>query len=238
MEQHVDFKSYKLGAGDAIFISEGQVQRFSKSISSAEGIGIVFDNSYFDKSKFFSGRHNFQKLFNYHSDQPVISSQDIHNENLIEIAKYLRNEQSNTDDIVKSEIMYSLLKILLLKAERIKQLQSDVGVSNKWLEVFALFKSLLEKEYHKSRSSRYYSSKLFISYKLLNDIVKKHVRKTAKTFIDDFVIIKIKRQLVSTSLSIKEIAYKTGFEEPANMVKYFKKNTNTTPFQFRKQYRI
>ncbi|MEM9824463.1 MAG: helix-turn-helix domain-containing protein, partial [Bacteroidota bacterium] len=37
----------------------------------------------------------------------------------------------------------------------------------------------------------------------------------------------------STALSVKEISYQTGFEEPANMVKFFKKNTGITPLKFR-----
>ena len=97
------------------------------------------------------------------------------------------------------------------------------------------FKDMLEKEYTKTRSSRDYASSLFISYKFLNDIVKKLTSKTVKTFIDDFVTIEIKRYLVTTSLSIKEISYKTGFEEPANMVKFFRKNTSFTPLKFRQQ---
>ncbi len=237
IEHHVDFKDYNLVAGDAIFISDGQVHKFSEKIANAEGIGIVFDNSYFDKSKFFSGRHKFQKLFNYHTEHPIILREEMFNDNIFDIANCLYDEQVHHDEAIKYEIVYSLLKILLLKAERIKQLRSEDAVSNKWLEIFTEFKFLLENEYQKTRSSRYYASKLLISYKLLNDIVKKLVQKTAKTFIDDFVVIEIKRLLVSTSLSIKEIAYKTGFEEPANLVKFFKKNTSTTPLQFRKQFK-
>ena len=132
----------------------------------------------------------------------------------------------------------SLLNVLLLKAERAKEIQSITlsGIKTQWLETFNLFKNMLEEEYIKTRSSRYYASKLFISYKFLNDIVKKLTGKTVKAFIDDFVTIEIKRYLVSTSLSIKEVSYQTGFEEPANMVKFFKKHTNITPLKFRQQF--
>ena len=42
--------------------------------------------------------------------------------------------------------------------------------------------------------------------------------------------------LFNTDLSIKEIAYQTGFEEPTNFVKYFKKEVGMTPSVFRKEY--
>jgi AraC family transcriptional activator of pobA len=41
---------------------------------------------------------------------------------------------------------------------------------------------------------------------------------------------------MNTSLSIKEISYKTGFEDPTNFVKYFKKYAELTPIDFRKRY--
>ncbi|WP_373419094.1 helix-turn-helix domain-containing protein [Thermophagus xiamenensis] len=45
-----------------------------------------------------------------------------------------------------------------------------------------------------------------------------------------------KRLLVHPNLSVKEIAYQTGFEGPTNFIKYFKKHTSLIPLQFRKQY--
>lgn len=114
-------------------------------------------------------------------------------------------------------MMRTLLHVLLLRAERTKEIHALSEVKTKWLEIFNTFRDLLEKEYINTRNARYYASKLLISYKFLNDIVKELTTKTAKTFIDDFVIIEIKRYLVSTSLSVKEISYQTGFEEPANI---------------------
>ncbi|MEM1119123.1 MAG: helix-turn-helix domain-containing protein, partial [Bacteroidota bacterium] len=69
----------------------------------------------------------------------------------------------------------------------------------------------------------------------LNEVVKKLTGKTVKAFIDDFVTVEIKRYLISTSLSVNEICYRTGFKEPANLVKFFKRKTATTPQRFRQQ---
>ena len=156
-------------------------------------------------------------------------------DSFMDIAKKLYEEYTFPNDFAKSEILRTLLHIVFLKAERAKEIQAISGAKIHWLETFGTFKNMLEKEYINSRSSRYYAAKLFISYKFLNDIVKHLTGKTAKVFIDDFVTIEIKRYLVSTSLSVKEISYQTGFEEPANMIKFFKKNTNTTPLKFRQQ---
>lgn len=147
----------------------------------------------------------------------------------------LNQEYFLSKKFAKSEILASLLRVLLLKAERAKELHTIPNVNTQWLEVFSEFRIMLENEYINTRNSSIYASKLFVSYKFLNDVVKKLTGKTVKAFIDDFVIIEIKRYLISTSLSVNEISFKTGFEEPANMVKFFKKNTNTTPLKFRQQ---
>lgn len=232
----VDFKEHKLKEGSALFLAENQVHHFTEGLLKTEGIGIIFNNTYFSKSDFLKGSYNFYRLFNYQIEKPSIHKKEMGKDNLIDIAKNLLNEYSFSKSKVKSEILYSLLKVLLLKAERAKEIQDVSGVNKKWLEVFVTFKRMVENEYFNTRSSKYYASQLFISYKQLNQIVKKLTGKTAKVYIDDYVIMEIKRYLTSSSLSVKEIAFKTGFEEPGNLVNFFKKNTNTTPLKFRQQF--
>ena len=153
-----------------------------------------------------------------------------------EIATQLYDEYTYPNPFAKSEILGILLQVLFLKSERAKEVQSIGGIKTHWLETFSAFKNRLEKDYVNTRSSRIYAAKLFISYKFLNDIVKKLTGKTVKAFIDDFVTVEIKRYLVSTSLTVEQISYQAGFEEPSNMVKFFKKHTQTTPLKFRQAH--
>ncbi len=231
----VDFKSYTLKEGSALFIAKNQVHYFTKQLHQADGICILFSSSFMEKYYFFSDTFKLNRLFNYHIEKPTIHQKEMVNDSFIAIASKLYDEYILRGSFVKSEMLRSLLHILFLKAERTKEAQAISGVKNNWLEIFSTFKNKLEKEYINTRNSRTYASEMFISYKFLNDIVKKLTGKTVKTFIDDFVTMEIKRYLLSTSLSVKEICYKTGFEEPANMIKFFKKNTNTTPLKFREQ---
>lgn len=231
----VDFKSYLLSEGSALFVAKNQVHHFTKGLLESDGFCIVFSSLFMDKYYFLSDTLKLNRLFNYHIETPVILPEDMGQDNLIGIAHKLHDEYTFPNNFAKSEILRTLLHLLLLKAERTKESQSISGVKTHWLETFSNFKNLLEKEYVKTRNSRIYAANLFISYKFLNDIVKQLTGKTVKAFIDEFVTIEIKRYLVSTSLSVKEISYRTGFEEPANMIKFFKKNTNTTPLKFRQQ---
>ena len=75
-----------------------------------------------------------------------------------------------------------------------------------------------------------------ISYKHLNEICKIVTGNTVKEIIDAFLILESKRRLVISDISIKELTYKLGFDEPTNFVKFFRKHTGQSPTQFRKAF--
>ena len=232
----VDFKSYSLAEGSALFIAKNQVHHFTKDLLKASGYCIIFNRLFVDKPYFLSGNHKLNRLFNYHIETPVIHQKEMGADSFIDIAQKLHLEYVFPNDFAKSEMLSTLLLVLLLRAERAKEIQSINGIKIHWLETFSAFKDMVEKEYVSTRNARDYAARLFISYKFLNDITKKLTGKTAKAFIDDFVIVEIKRYLVSTSLAVKEISFSSGFEEPANMVRFFKKHTQITPLKFRQQF--
>jgi len=234
---YVDFQFYNLKKGSVLFIAKNQVHHFTENMKHAEGFCIIVNSQFFEQNYFLSKSLNLNRLYNYHLESPIIHQEDIGEDigqdHFIGIAQKLHYEYHFPNSFLKHDMLRTLLHLLLLKAERVKENKSISGVKTHWLDTFTAFKNRLQKEYVITRSAKAYATKLFISYKLLNDIVKKLTGKTVKNFIDDFVIIEMKRYLLSTSLSIKEISYKTGFEEPANMIKFFKKSTQKTPLQFR-----
>lgn len=229
----LDFKNYQLNAGSALFVAKNQVQFFTEEFKKANGYCIIFDNDFLNKHYFLSHNLKIHRLFNYHIELPAIHGSEMGSNHFLDDVEKLYQEYNLPDETGKSEILGSLLNVVLLKAERAKLFRSNIEVSTHWLEVFEQFKNLLESNYTTNRNSRVYASELNVSYKFLNDIVKKLSGKTTKKFIDDFVTIEIKRYLVTSSFSVKEICHKTGFDEPANMIKFFKRNTGTTPLKFR-----
>lgn len=235
---YVDFEYYNLKEGNVLFIAKNQVHHFTKNSKKAEGFCIVINGDFLEKNYFISKNINLNRLYNYHLETPVIflPKGEKDKKEFVSTVKKLHQEYTLPNTFAKSEMLRAYLHIILIKAERVKEKQSVSDVKQHWLEIFNNFRKLLSVDYVKTRSSRFYASELLVSYKFLNDVVKELTGKTAKTFIDDFVIIEIKRYLSSSSLSIKEISYKTGFEEPANMIKFFKKNTSKTPLQFRKEF--
>ncbi len=57
------------------------------------------------------------------------------------------------------------------------------------------------------RNADYYAEQLNITYKHLNVVCKAIVKSTAKQYIDDFVILEAKRNLINSSIKSTELAY-------------------------------
>ena len=101
---------------------------------------------------------------------------------------------------------------------------------------FLKFQHLLKVDILKNNQVQYYADKMGVSTKKINRITQAIIGKSAKDYINELLVLEIKRFLINTNLSVKEIAYKTGFEIPTNFVKFFRKNTGVTPRTFRGQF--
>lgn len=232
---YVDFKKYELKKGSLLFVAKNQVHHFTDELKNAEGFFLIINSNFLEQNYFLSKSIHLNRLYNYHLESPAIHIEEMGEDDFTDSVKKLYAEYNFPNQFAKEELLRAYINIILLKAERVKSNQATNTIKTYWLEKFNEFKNLLEDNYTNTRSARFYASELLVSYKFLNDIVKKVTDKTAKEFIDDYVTIEIKRYLATTSLSLKEISYKTGFEEPANMTKFFKKNTQKTPLHFRKE---
>jgi len=86
-----------------------------------------------------------------------------------------------------------------------------------------------------NRTVKYFASQLATHPNHLNAVVKRKTQKTAIAFIHEQLIHEAKSLLNQTELSIKEIAFKLGFNEPSHFNHFFKKQMGTTPVLYRKE---
>ncbi|MBI9065229.1 MAG: helix-turn-helix domain-containing protein [Marinilabiliaceae bacterium] len=229
----VDFKSYDLKKGDLLIITKEQVQAFNLN-QEQEGYIILFTDQFLNKNLSQGDYFAFYRFFAMSKYPPIIGFDEKELVDLTPCMEGMVREYNREDNFAKVEIVRSLLKILLLSAERMARHNIQQPNSAEF-KTFMLFQNLLSKEYTKTRDAIDYASTLNISYRQLNDICKEFTQKTAKAVIDGFVILEAKRKLSQIDLPIKEISYSLGFDEPTNFVKYFKKQTRLSPKLFREQ---
>lgn len=107
------------------------------------------------------------------------------------------------------------------------------GTSNRE-KIAQMFRKLVAEHFPEHKEVAFYATALHITPKYLSEVLQAELGKPAKAFIDEYVIMEAKSLLKQTSLSIQEICYWLGFEDASHFNKSFKKQTNTTPTEYRK----
>jgi AraC family transcriptional activator of pobA len=83
---------------------------------------------------------------------------------------------------------------------------------------------------------QYFADKLGLTPNYLGDIIKHFTNKSALENIHEFVISRAKELLLNDKkLNTTEVAYELGFEYPNYFSKFFKKQVNLTPKEYRLQ---
>ena len=232
----IDFKKHPFQKGSIIFIAKEQVQSFDLK-SDTEGFIILFTENFIWNTVDFSKSLNYSMLYNYHSNSSILNPKDMPDDGFTSIIEEINREYYFPDSFAKEEIISSLMNFLFLKAERIFRKDLDSKRDKKLAKPFNTFRNLLIKNYKNTRNASDYAQMMYISYKHLNDICKAVLGQTAKEFIDNYLILETKRYLASSNISIKELTFQMGFDEPTNFIKFFKRHTRQTPSQFKKLYK-
>ena len=225
----VDLKEYLLTEGSVLKIAKGQVHAFQNN-PTYEGFLIIFTEdfvlNYFSKSSLNLISH----LYNYHLSTPIYEDNVLNQDFLQQLSLELANQNT----YAQKDIVAALLNLYLLRLER-QSNDSKLENNSKQYQIFIQFKNLVESNYTKTRNVKDYANMLYVSTKLLNQIIKDFTLNTAKNFIDDYVILEAKRAIVSTNKSLKEITFDIGFDEVTNFTKFFKNKTGHSPKDFRNQ---
>ncbi|AWW00738.1 AraC family transcriptional regulator [Arcticibacterium luteifluviistationis] len=227
-KHQIDLKEYDLIKGTVLKIAQGQVHAFQKN-PTYEGFLIIFTNDFVMNYIPKSSINLISHLYNYHLTSPVTIDQK-GNEEFI---KQISSEIESRNTYAQSNIIAAYLNLYLLKLERIAHYRESKDLKPKKHDTFIEFKNLVESNYTTTRNVKDYADLMLISTKSLNQVVQEFTINTAKSFIDNYVILEAKRDLVSTSKSIKEIAFALGFDEVTNFTKFFKKHTMATPKEFK-----
>ncbi|RMA64783.1 AraC family transcriptional regulator [Ulvibacter antarcticus] len=224
----IDLKDYPLKEGTVLKIAKGQVHSFQNN-PQYEGFILIFTEDFVLNHFSKSSLNIISHLYNYHITSPIFNDKT-GNENFL---NQLIFELNSENSYAQKNIIAALLDLYLLRLER-KSNTNKLQVKNpKQYTIFIQFKNLVEANYTRTRNVKNYAELMFISTKNLNQVVKDFTLSTAKTFIDNYVILEIKRAIVTTNQSFKEIAFATGFDEVTNFTKFFKKNLKISPKEFK-----
>lgn len=161
---------------------------------------------------------------------------------IFSVFENISEELSNAIDDFSQDLVISYIEVLLNYSNRFykRQFLTRKHISN---DLLSKMEQLLS-DYFENESAinsglpsvEYLASQLNISPRYLSDMLRSVTGQNAQQHIHAKLIEKAKEYLTATNLSVAEIAYKLGFEQPQSFNKLFKNKTNQTPVQFKHEF--
>jgi len=148
-------------------------------------------------------------------------------------------QEFDTPDSSQEEMIRTYLKQLIIKATRIWKIQ-QLGVLNnepsKEMDFFRDFSRLVEIHFRTKHTVADYADILGVAPKTLSNKFNRLELTQPNDIIKDRIILEAKRLLGYSALSVKEIAYQLGYEDPAYFNRLFTNKVGDTPANFKKKY--
>lgn len=229
--QYIDFKSYEYSKGTIFFVKKHQALLFEMN-SNLECFFLEVTDKFLNKLT----KNIIYDIFDY-TKYPVNMqlSGSYFNDILTNINLLIQQLKIPVDDF-KELILQSHLKSLLLQLTRKRVLES-LPSSTKEQKLYSDFIHLVHNSHTYSDQVKDYAKKLNVSVRTLSNLLHKFADKSTKVYLDEFLILEIKRYLLDDRLTLQEISNHLHFDEPTNLVKFFKRLENQTPNEFRTKVR-
>ncbi|TWF42945.1 AraC-like DNA-binding protein [Chitinophaga polysaccharea] len=226
----VDFREVILTGPCIYYILPGQVHHY-KSIQEVSGWLLGTDPLSIDPAY----RQVFEEALS--EPQPAMPSLQIQQQ-LHHCFKAMRHLLQHPATIFNDTVLSHLISVcagifagIFLAAKERLQISKDRPAI-----VTHQFRHLVSSNYGQEKSPAAYATLLNLSLPYLNECVKGTTGKPVSYWIRQAVMLEAKRLLAYSTFSIKEIAYKLGYDDHTYFSRLFIKEMNITPARFRKSY--
>ena len=218
---YVDFNQYAIAPGTIIFISPGQIHSFDTK-HDQEGYVLKICAELFD---------DFVSL-------SCVTVQDKDSAALEMLIGAMQEELKKEDSLGHREALHALVKLFLIMVRRsYAEINPSAPNPHKVsYKAFLNFRKLIEENYCRLHTVKDYASLLNVSSKTLTLYVNECSKYSPLELINNRIILEAKRLLRYSVLSVKEIAFRLGFEDPSYFAKFFKRLVKQSPADYRESF--
>lgn len=236
-EHFNDFRRFTIRAGQPtfVFVSPGQLHRW-EGTDAIRGTLISFTAAFLDGREPPPGALQDYGFVHTREFPPVLPA----DASFLAEAKSLiaRCEQEFSQKGEGwQEAIRSLIRVLLVCAQRAYR-RSDLPQppSARPRHLLREFQAMVEESFRTKSAVADYAQPLGVSAGHLSDLVRELTGGTAGELIRSRILLEARRLLFHSELSVAEIAYHLGFEDPSYFGKVFRKAVGQSPADFRKNY--
>ena len=228
----IDFTSYPVWDHSLFLLRPGQVHQLVLEAGSA-GYLIQFDGDFC-----YSQNKSSQQLLRKASSRNYcglgVEGFGKLDSILGFVLKEFAEKQEGFEEVIKSSL--SIFFIELLRQRQTTEV-SAADASAYTQEQLERFLELLERHISENKQVSEYADMLNLSTYQLNAITKTSLNKTASELINGQLVLESKRQLLATSNQVNQIAYQLGYEDVSYFIRFFKKQTGSSPEAFRNNFK-
>jgi AraC family transcriptional regulator, transcriptional activator of pobA len=220
---------YEVKRNSIFLLPSGQITSTIKISGDFQGFYVHFSNNFISESK---SQIDILKQFPFLEwlNNPILEFTNSENEVLITLLKRLETIYSDKPnyELIRSYLVTFLTELKsLFKTDTINKTSASERIAYE-------FRQYLTKHVKKEHEAEFYAKQLNVSPNHLNRCIKEVFGKSVSQIIAEYLTLEAKVLLPQPSVSIGEISFSLGFDDPSYFGRFFKKQTGQTPTEFRK----
>lgn len=230
----VDFVDYPVSDNTIFFVAPGQIHCFDRN-TDYQGVVIHFNASFLVDEESSESVFIKYNVFNAYDSLPYCKITADEERRLLGIVGEMNREYALTGAFAHKDYMQYLLRLFLIRVQRggERKERPKLYVTSVANCTFVRFRQLLEKNFRTLHTVQEYAGLLNVSPRSLATYVRQSAHRSPLQIINDRIVLEAKRQLQNSTLSVKEISYQLGFDDPSYFVKFFKRLTGHMPSEMR-----
>ncbi|WP_413575825.1 helix-turn-helix domain-containing protein [Bdellovibrio sp. HCB290] len=222
----IDFKTYPVKGGQVFLIKPGQMHGW-KLAKNSQGFVIEYTEESFNKN--LLGGLNLPQHSRHVPDHfKIPANNSAFSEGFLKLMETEFLQQGDNFELS----LQSYLSLILLEALRVtKAADRELGKND---DVVTRFTELVEENFQEKHQVEFYAARLKLTPKSLSAKVQKELDTSAKEYILNRCLLEAKRLLSYSDLSVSEIGYNLGFDDPNYFSRFLKKHMQISAGKFRK----
>ncbi len=229
----VDFMDFPFRHQEVHFVSPGQVHQVVVR-RRPRGWVFTFSRDFLAENNIPESFISNLNLFRTFGQTPPLSMEEATFQKLRSLVQEMQS-CSPESFVYRNRALGALLQLFLIYCNNHAQIdKNQLNEGQAGVCLLRDFKDLVEQHFQDWRKVGQYAAEVKRTPKHLSETVKQLTGKTAKEVIQDRLLLEAKRLLLHTDLSIKEIAFQIGFEEPLHFSAFFKRQVGVPASDFRK----
>lgn len=133
---------------------------------------------------------------------------------------------------IMAHFLRILVALMRLRTARSHDLPS---VGDRDYDLLCRYREMLENHFRSEKGLEFYARALGVSTQRLNQACKIRAGKTSSELLHERVIIEAKRYLIYMEMTVAEIGYELGFEDPAYFSRFFSQRVGRPPGAYREE---